>query len=373
MVRGDYIGVRLRAIDGHSTKYPFPQTHPYFSSEWREWDRRSPPGADDRHQDYSLEEQGCDQAYHFTHELDEPSCEWDESGLDGEPLTIGIGVVCEDSNCVVLASDMRMTYGSGIRTHDLSGKQWDLPLPFRGAAAAAGKMWCVQPYVDELYVQLKMLGERKAEEQRIEIEEVENAVNDTRHRIHWRICDWEMRRTYKFGLSEWQRGEVSGGKLDPLILTAGKELIKNTDFPAHMLLAGFIDDRLVWIRADRRNQLQTNVSPGIFVIGSGGAIHDAMNHLIFREQSAERGLPSSLLHVYEALKKARRDKTVGAAAHYFIAWRNSQRVERFPADSHLLKGWAKAYKDRTNTTSLDTKKLAELQVEMQLQTHKVRH
>jgi hypothetical protein len=287
---------------------------------------------------------------------------------DKPTMTIGIGVLCENADCVVLVSDTRMSYDPvPIRPHDRSGKQWDLPKPFRGAATTAGKMWCVQPYVDELYASLTLLGEQK---KRIEVEQIENAINDSRDAIHYRYCDWQMRRTYKLSISQWQCGEIPGGKLHPLIVTAGEELIARTEFPASLIVAGFIDDRLIWTTANQANPLRTNVSPGIFVIGSNPL--PIMNHLVARKQSAERRLSSSLLHVCEALELARRNRYVGKAADYMIFWRNRPTVERFPAKSDLLKGWAKTYRKRTSTVSLDSSPVATTQIERLLLKHNPR-
>jgi hypothetical protein len=271
-----------------------------------------------------------------------------------DAVTIGIAVACQGGDYVILASDTRVSYnaGSGMRQHNYVCKQWDLPAPFRGAAAMAGKLWLAQPYCDEFHSELKKLAKQLSTE-KIEVEHVENVVNHVRDRIHYRFCDWDMRCAYKISLGQWQRGDTPEGHLDPILFTAGERLIKETKFEAQMIWAGFIDSNLVWGKADQLNKLQVNIAPGYLAIGSGSKL--AMNHLALRGQNIERGLPESLLNIYEALKKARQvpDKSVGIPSDYIVVHRERKDVGRFPANSQLLRMWAKTYKNRVNRSTLN--------------------
>jgi len=284
-------------------------------------------------------------------------------------VTVGIAVVCQRGDCVILASDTRVSYDAraNMRQHDFVSKQWDLPSPFRGAAAMAGAMWLAQPYCDELHAELKKLPKNLGSN-KIEVEHVENVVNHVRDRIHYRFCDWEMRCAYKISLGQWQRGETQEGRLDQILFTAGERLIRETKFPSQMLWAGFVDGQLVWGKADQLNKLQVNIAPGYLAIGSGSKL--AMNHLASRHQNIERGLPESLLNVYEALKKARQvpDRSVGIPSDYIVVYRERNDVGRFPALSQLLKGWAKTYKNRVNRSTLN-QTISTQQVEAQMLIH----
>lgn len=77
-------------------------------------------------------------------------------------MTIGIGILCEEGNCIVLASDTRVSYpNSRVRPHEESGKQWDLLPPFKGGVAIAGNVSTCQLIVDELDIQFRRVGKQK--------------------------------------------------------------------------------------------------------------------------------------------------------------------------------------------------------------------
>jgi hypothetical protein len=80
-----------------------------------------------------------------------------------------------------------------------------------------------------------------AEHETIYDEHVENAIDQARYRIFARRVDWAMKTTFGVSLSQWQRGKVPGGKLDPLLLKAGKLLMLNEDYPLEVIVAGFFE------------------------------------------------------------------------------------------------------------------------------------
>ncbi len=179
-----------------------------------------------------------------------------------------------------------------------------------------------------------------------------------------------MNRLLKYGVEQWQTGKIRRKKkLDPLLLREGLEVIKSVSFPVQTITAGFMNGNLVWFRTDGLRNLQSNVSPGFFVIGSGSTY--AMNHLTWRRQTPDDRLPSSLLHVYEAMRRARRDRAVGPPADYMIMWKDG-RVERFPAESAALKAWAKHYKRRDSTASLDTSMPVKVEIDHLFRSHELR-
>ena len=279
-------------------------------------------------------------------------------------LTIGIGVLCEGAECVVLASDTRGSWPRNrITPHEECGKQWDFPF-FPVAACVAGTLSCAQPIVDELTVQIAKL----AKEKKVYCEHFENAIDYARFRKFKRRVDWQMKRSLGVTHSQWIRGRIPAGQLDPLAVRAGMAILDGTTLPVQMIVAGFLKDgRLIFYKADQLAELEQATSPGVCVIGTGGEY--AMDHLTWRGQNADCSLTRSLLHVYEALEKARsRDRYVGKASDYIIIHKNGQ-IDRFPANSDLLKGWKRAYKKRDSTVSLQRHAIANRQMELQLRQH----
>ena len=94
-----------------------------------------------------------------------------------------------------------------------------------------------------------------------------------------------------------------------------------------MIVAGFLKHgRLIFYKADQLAELEQATSPGVYVIGTGGEY--AMDHLTWRGQNADCSLTRSLLHVHEALEKARsRDRCVGKASDYIIIHKNGKQTD----------------------------------------------
>ncbi len=290
-----------------------------------------------------------------------------ESDRESYGVTVGIGVLCEECECVILASDLRLSIPHTIiGPHDKSGKQWDLPLPFTGGVSVAGTMWCVQRYLDESHRQLWRLCQRKKFSRR----QLEDTIDRARVRVHWRMCNMEMRRVLEIGLKQWQTGKIGRKSLNPLLLRQGLDVIRSVTFPVASITAGFLNQALIWYRTDGLRNIQSNVSPGYFVIGTGAQY--AIKHLAWRGQTPDNRLQSSLLHVYEAMRRARTDRAVGPPADYMVMWSDG-RVERFPAESALLRGWAKHYKRRESTASLDSSMTAKVQMDNLFRAHQLRN
>jgi hypothetical protein len=285
-----------------------------------------------------------------------------------DEVTVGIGVLAEGGRMAVIACDLRTTYPkSNVAPHDDSAKQWDFPLPFAATACVAGTMSVAQPLTDELAVELKRVSKQKT----IYNEHVEDAIDRARYRVHRRRVDWEFRTTYGLTLSQWQKGKVPGGKLDPLILKAGEVLIAHTALPVEILAAGYINGRILFYKASGRKQLEASSSPGIFVIGTGGQL--AMEHLIKRSHNFDCSLARSVLHVAEALDAARKEPngTVGPPSNLIIIT-DQGKMGQMPPNSQAILDLKKAYADRDNTWSLQHNNIANAQVRCQILAHRRR-
>ncbi len=129
-------------------------------------------------------------------------------------------------------------------------------------------------------------------------------------------------------LDEWKSGKVPGtGKMSPLVVRAGKALMQATRLPIEALIAGFAEEeQLIFYKANGKKHLESVVSPGVQVIGTGGEL--AMNHLNRRGQNMSHSFSRSLLHVVEALDEARKEPhgTVGNPAWIFVIDKKGEAV-----------------------------------------------
>jgi hypothetical protein len=194
-------------------------------------------------------------------------------------------------------------------------------------------------------------------------EEVMDVIDDARAREMRRIYDWTLKSKMGISLRQWVMGKVPGG-MDDLVVRAGLSFMEDAHFEVALVVAGFIRGQTMFFRADRKNRLQEESSPGIFVIGSG-QVH-AMNVLTRRQQSYAASLPRTLLHVHEAMVAARAEKTVGKALGYIVIRKHVPRILFIEACSPLFEDWRKAYAGRPSTATLDDSRPAAMQIYHQL-------
>jgi hypothetical protein len=260
---------------------------------------------------------------------------------------------------------MRATFPELPTKHDECGKLWDLPTPFDCGVAVAGALTAAQPFVDQLFVNLKKLGQKRI----IHNEHVENEIDDARYRVWRRRADWAMKMSYGLSLSQWQQGKVPGGKLDPLTLKAGEVLIQSTILNLEVIVAGFIRGRILFYKASGKRPLELAATPGVQVIGTGGAL--AMDRLNRRGQNSGYSFARSVLHVAEALDEAQKEPagTVGKASNFLAIAKDGSMSTISPRHLTLLQ-WKRAYRDRESTWSLQNSKLADLQAKSMARVHR---
>lgn len=265
---------------------------------------------------------------------------------------------------MILATDLRATFPKLSSPNEECGKAWGLPPPFDGGIAAAGIIRDCQPFADQLYANLKKL--RTVDP--IYNEHVENAIDDARYRIWKRRADCAIRTSYGVTLSQWQRGKVPAGKLDPLTLKAGEVLIQNTPFEVEVIVAGFVRGNPMFYKASGKRPIELSSAPGIHVIGTGGAL--AMEHLNRREQNTGCSFARSLLHVAEALDEAKKEPqgTVGGPSRFSAIGKDGSMAQFHPDNPRLL-AWKKVYANRSSTWSLQNSKIADIQAKGMWRPH----
>ena len=267
-------------------------------------------------------------------------------------MTIGIGVLCDDWKCGIVAADTRATYGTTpVDPNDCVGKVFsfeDIPKFEKIVCGIAGRLSVGHDVVSQLAAEFKKLARNK----RIYREHIQNAINHARAHELGRIYDWALKENLGISLSQLLRGKLPEGPLDEVAKRYAHGIMKQTPFIFEIIVVGFLGNEPLFFRGSEKRYLEGEVGPGIYVIGSKGKIA-ALDHLNKRGQNPTCGLARSLLHVYEALEIARtadREK-IGKPSWYSVVREDSGQW-RFDPATHLLRGWASHYKNRPNTISL---------------------
>jgi hypothetical protein len=272
---------------------------------------------------------------------------------DGEEMTIGIGVLCDEGRCAILASDMRASWPDGdkVDPNDRVGKQFGFPgVPGfdKVVCAIAGRLGVSHDVVSQLTVEFRKVSRHK----NIFREHIQNAIDYARAHELRRRYSWALEANLGISLSQLLRGKLPSGPLDPVAMAEARRIMAGTEFRIELIIAGFMGSEPLLFKASQKLDIQGESDPPIHVIGSAGKAH-ALAHLNKRQQNTGCNIARSLLHVYEALEIARINdsKYVGIPSWYAVIFPDSG-VWRVPSGSPLLREWAKAYKERADTWSL---------------------
>lgn len=308
-----------------------------------------------RKQDYVFDE-GLGGGYSSTHASLET---WPHE----ERMTIGIACICGRGECVVMASDMRATYGTTpVGPHDACGKVFRLG-SFNTMVCVAGRMSSCHAVISQLIVNTR----KYCKGSRVFRDSFIRAIDDARTKELRKVYDWSIRAYLGISLEEWARGRVPSGKLDDLVLRAGVNRLRDTPFRVELIVAGFARSQTLFFRAAQKQAVEEESSPAVYAIGTGQVA--AMRVLNRRGQRVAMGLPRTLLHVHEAMIAARRSqpRIVGKPLVYIVMLRREPRTLYIDAASPILESWRKAYRGRRTTASLDDSRVASKDIYQQLQ------
>jgi hypothetical protein len=269
------------------------------------------------------------------------------------PMTIGIGVLAGAASFVIVASDTRASYPkSAVDPNDFVGKQTrydDIPRFGNVVCTVAGRLGVTHDVEGEIAVEFKKLVHRK----KIHREHVQNAIDRARSHELRRRYDWALRVNLGVTMSQVLRGKLPSGPLDAQAMKTVRAILDAYQFQVELIVAGFIDGEPILFKGTGKEDLQGEASPAVYVIGSKGKIA-AMDQLSKRGQNVHHGLARSILHVHEAAEAARRADPdyIGKPSWYTVILRTDG-VCRLNPEAPLLKEWAKLYRDRRDTGSLD--------------------
>jgi hypothetical protein len=252
-------------------------------------------------------------------------------------MTVGIGAWCTAGPTIVLASDVRATYGAApTGPHDQVGKQFPIP-PFNCAAVIAGSLTESHEFIGRLVQRL----EKKSKKRLPDRQDTMRAIDEARYAVYRPKLDWTMKCNFGMSLAQWQRKHRVPDNInlfDPQAEFYGKLAFRDTPLMLSSIVGGFIGEHTMFFCSQGMRHIQSESSPGVYVIGSG-AVH-AMRKLNKRGQNSGFGLARTILHVHEAMLAARQEKTVGPPTNYLIITKGK------PLGYHLKTGHTLSVQNR---------------------------
>jgi len=196
-------------------------------------------------------------------------------------MTLGIGVLCNKGETIVMGSEQRASYNVGnpvpIDPNDEAGKVYHV-FPYRLFVSVAGSLSVCQ----EVYAQFAHLIENLKQGTEISSELAAYLLNEARFHQLRRIYDWQLRRKMGVTLTQWAQGKIHGGKMSRLVVKFGHEILENTPFKCEMIVCGHIEPHGIFLRASQKEHVQEETSPGVYAIGCGQV--SAIRHLNKRGQ-----------------------------------------------------------------------------------------
>jgi len=184
-----------------------------------------------------------------------------------------------------------------------------------------------------------------------------------------RRYDWAARINFDVTLRQLQTGKLPHGQLDPVAWAEIKRDVFSIPLLAEVIVAGFLQDEPLLLKASGKRDIESDADPPVFVIGSKGS-RFAMEHLNRRGQNIHSSFAQTVLHIHEALNRAKEkdpDGYIGKCDGYIIMNKDRNGFEQFPHNCALVRGWAKVYAARPSTLSLKTD-LANSQAEALIRT-----
>lgn len=271
-------------------------------------------------------------------------------------MTVGIGVLCEDARCIILASDTRASHGNRS-PNDVCSKIFDL-LPFELSCCIAGTISRATSVGLQICSQLGEIPTSLAKRAAIMA-----AIDEGRFNIHEELINVRMLKEMSTSLERWRVGP-----LDPYLYRDGKRIICTTSLGIQLIVGGFLRGEPILLRTIGVEPMEEEFSPGVFLVGTGKAVDAAHAVLAHRKQCVQFGFARTLFHVHEALEAAKNAAPtfVGGAVTYLIRTQNTSK--ELPATSDLLARWSGGKKYKKSTIGLEEESVRE-----EVGTHLITH
>src|SRR5262249_4423425 len=139
---------------------------------------------------------------------------------EGYRMTVGVAVVCDKGNRIVLGCDSRLSSEWTDVVNDRGGKAFNLPLDF--CALIAGGYSSCQSFVSELYNQF-----HKLPHQDVFLAHIKNAVTEAQFLSIREAFDGQLRCALGINVEEWRNLNREKSRL----YRAGKALYRHMVFP----------------------------------------------------------------------------------------------------------------------------------------------
>ena len=279
---------------------------------------------------------------------------------DGKAMTLGIGVICDHGETIVLGSEQRASYGviggGTIDPNDEAGKQFYMK-PYKAFTSVAGSLsMCHRVFSEFIH-----LVEHLRDQENLAPEHIAACLNTARYHQLKRDYDWQLKKQLGVTWRQWITGKLPRGiKMDELVVKYGAKILEGTPFKCELIVGGFFGKRphTIFFKASQKEALQEEASPGVYAIGVGHV--PAMKHLNKRGQNVHMSLARTLLHVYEALYLGQNLYVGPPPKLLAIIKKREPRILVYQTEH--LEGWRKAYESRNTTASLDDSGVAAKEV-----------
>ncbi len=244
-------------------------------------------------------------------------------------MTIGIGAMCHEGKCVIMAADRRGSFADPtVKPHDHVGKQYDLPFGF--VANTAGMKSVCQSVANELYSRMDKLKAAPF----IHHDHVRNAIRESvRAEFFYRV-DCEMTRKLGTTLQEFKKMPATD-----LHYRRCQRLLSTFFLNIHLTVAGFSDDGApVLLTAYGHDAPEMDE---MSIIGSG--YDAALLVLTDRGQNAHQGITRTAVHVCEAVMAAERSDPASVGRCDGLVVLTPKKFRAIPFSSPLLQGLITKY------------------------------
>jgi hypothetical protein len=266
------------------------------------------------------------------------------------PVTVGIGVLCDarfkDGPCIIMGVDDKSTYGDPVvLSNEVCGKFHDtLPLaPL--AIAISGDISTCDGVVTEFCTQIAHIKEQRearGEHPLLRHEDFRPAIAEARKIEYQDFLNDSLQSYLGITLEEWRK--ETNKEISRKGFTVARVCGKY--FPVGLIVGGFLSTNPKhWILLRAQGAMITQTGAQYYATGIGAI--EALKQLAARKQSEYLSAPRSLLHVAEAMRRAKRKypQHIGEPADYMIL-RANKPMMIFKRTSDVLKQWLIDFKNK---------------------------
>lgn len=254
-------------------------------------------------------------------------------------VTIGIGILCQHGEAILLASDNRASYGQQLSQHgDNCSKAYDVEHDH--FLVISGDVGYAHEIASDFGHRMAKLKRRK-----LVLEEVKIRYRDARGHTLNTIIDDSLRNNLGITYDQY----LNDPALAPAVRNRAFPIVESVTIEFEGIVAGFDKDRKpIFFYSSFKSAMLENVSPGYFCIGSGGPL--ANDFLYYRNQNVHLSVQQSLMHLAEAKIFSQIDSGVGTGTKLLLLSAKNAPIE---LDGHpRFRQWLDPRLDQTRSDYL---------------------